>query len=317
MSDGVKALAPRKHLWSTLRDYLLITAGGILLALNLNLFLAPSNIAPGGVSGTAIIVNAFTDWPIGLTMLVLNVPLTVLGFRYLGGVRYLTRTLYAVLLYSLGVDLLAPWLPPGGITDDILLNALYGGVLAGLGTGLVYRGGGTTAGSGTLSRIVQIKTGIPISQVYLFIDGGVILVAGLVFGWEAALYALITLFVWGLAVDYVLEGPSVVRTAFIVTDAPKAVAQAVLVNLHLGVTAWPVEGMFTEKQHTILFCTVSRPHERALRRVVTEVDPQAFIVTGHGHQASGGMFGPSLSRPKEPGDRWAFLHRTFRGRQKQ
>lgn len=304
MSPGSTPLRSRRHLWSTAYDYALTTAGGLLLAVNLNLFLAPAKIAPGGVSGSAIIINEFTGWPIGLTMLVLNVPMIVLGFLYLGRFAFLARTLYAVLVYNLGVDLLAPWLPAAGITDDMLLNALYGGIVAGLGTGLVYRSGGTTAGTGTLSRVIQMKTGIPISQVYFLTDGGVILIAGLVFGWEAALYAMITLFVWGLAADYVLEGPSVVRMAFIVTDEPGAVAHALLDRLHLGVTTWPVEGAFTEHQHTILFCTVGRPRERALRAVVTEVDPHAFVVTGHGHQATGGMLGQTRRpgqdrRPRE------------------
>jgi uncharacterized membrane-anchored protein YitT (DUF2179 family) len=284
-------LPPWTRIRASLVDYALTTVGGLLLAVNLNLFLAPANIAPGGVSGSAIIINSFTGWPIGLTMLVLNIPMIVLGFVYLGRFGFLARTLYAVLVYNLGVDLLAPWLPSAGITDDMLLNAIYGGIVAGLGTGLVYRAGGTTAGTGTLSRVIQIKTGIPISQVYFLTDGGVILIAGLVFGWEAALYAMITLFVWGLAADYVLEGPSVVRMAFIVTDEPGAVAHALLERLHLGVTAWTAEGAFTERQHTILFCTVGRPGERALRRVVCEVDPHAFVVTGHGHQASGGVLG--------------------------
>jgi uncharacterized membrane-anchored protein YitT (DUF2179 family) len=171
-----------------------------------------------------------------------------------------------------------------------------------LGTGLVYRCGGTTAGTGTLSRVIQVKTGIPISQVYFLVDGGVIFIAGLVYGWEAALNAMVTLFVWGIAADYVQEGPSVVRMAFIVTDQPGAVARALLDRLHLGVTTWPVEGAFTEREHTILFCTVGRPHERALRSVVSEVDPQAFIVTGHGHQATGGMLGDlrRVSRGRHP-----------------
>jgi uncharacterized membrane-anchored protein YitT (DUF2179 family) len=277
-----------------LKDYLFIIAGGLLMAVNINLFLAPADIAPGGVSGSAIIINEFTGWPIGLTMLVLNIPLVILGFYYLGRFRFLARTLCAVLAYNLGTDLLAAsaWLPPGGLTNDLLLNALYGGVVGGLGTGLVYRGGGTTAGSGTLSRIVQVKTGIPISQIYLLVDGGVILIAGLVFGWEKGLYALITLFVWGLAADYVQEGPSVVRTSFVVTDRPEAVAGALLTRLQLGVTAWPAQGMFTGSSHTVLFCTVTRSYERDLRAAVIEVDPNAFIVIGHGHQASGGMFGP-------------------------
>jgi uncharacterized membrane-anchored protein YitT (DUF2179 family) len=274
-----------------LGDYALITAGALGLAVNINLFLAPNDLAPGGVSGIAIIINAFTGWPIGLTMLALNMPLMLLGFLTLGRFRFLSRTLYAVLVYSLSTDLLPRWLPAGGITDDLILNALFGGVLAGLSSGLVYRGGGTNAGTGVLGRVLQMKTGVPLSQIYLVVDGSVVFVAGLVFGWELALYALITLFVWGLATDFALEGPSVVRTALIVTDRPEAVASAILERLKLGVTAWPSEGMYTHTRHSVLFCTVSRPYERALRRVVAETDPDAFLVTGHGHQAQGGVFG--------------------------
>ena len=287
MIQHVRGLRPV----SVLYDFALLTAGAILAAVNVNLFLAPSNIAPGGVTGTAIILNELTGWPIGLTMLVLNVPLVALGFQSLGRFRFLVYTLYTVLLYSLGVDFLARWLPAGGITDEVLLNALYGGVVGGVATGLIYRGGGTAAGTGALARVLQMRTGIPISQIYLLTDGAVILVASLIFGWEAGLYALITVFLWGLAADFVLEGPSVVRMAFIVTDEPQKVSDAVFHNLGLGVTAWPAEGMFTEAEHAVLFCTVSRPHERALRKAVIEADPKAYLVIGHGHQASGGVLG--------------------------
>jgi uncharacterized membrane-anchored protein YitT (DUF2179 family) len=303
------------NLRSVLGNYVLLTAGALLLAVNLNLFLVPSKIAPGGVSGTAIIVNELTGWPIGLTMLALNIPLASLGFLYLGRFRFLGSVLYTTLLYSLGVDLLARWIPATGLTSDLLLNALYGGVLGGLATGLIYRGGGSPAGTSILGRVLQMRTGIPVSQLYLFTDGGVILVAALVFGWERALYALITVFVWGLAADYVLEGPSVVRTALIVTDTPEAVAQAILSQLRLGVTAWDAQGMYTRARHTILFCTVSRPHAHELKRVVTEVDPRAFLVLGHGHQAHGGMFGQPIPEPGDAGDRGSFLQRVFRRRQ--
>jgi uncharacterized membrane-anchored protein YitT (DUF2179 family) len=286
-------LLPRIDGRTLVQNWLLLTAGALALAVNINLFLVPARIAPGGVSGTAIIVNSFTGWPIGLTMLVLNIPLIGLGFHYLGRFRFLAASLYAVLIYSLGADLLVLWLPDAGITDDLLLSALYGGVVGGLGTGLVYRGGGSTAGTGILGRVFQMKSGIPVSQIYLLTDGAVILVAGLAFGWEMALYALITVFVWGLATDFVLEGPSVIRTGFIVTDRPQEVADRVFQELQLGMTAWPAQGMFTEAEHTVLFCTVSRPHERSLRRVVIQADPNAFLVIGHGHQAQGGMFGPA------------------------
>lgn len=288
--DKVMGRAQAVDWRKTIYTYVVLTLGGLILASNVVIFLQPSNLAPGGVSGAAIILNRLTGLPVGVTMLLLNVPLLMLGFRSLGRFKFLTKTLYVVLLYNLGADVLARFLPHG-VSQNIMLNAIFAGVVGGIGTGLVYRAGGTTASTGVISRILQLRTGIPISQIYFVTDGTIILAAGVVFGWEAALYALVTLFVWGIATDYVLEGPSVVRTAFIVTDRRAEVAAALLDKLQIGVTAWTGEGMFTEKKHSVLFCTVSRPFVDTLRAIVTETDPQAFIVIMHGHQATGGILG--------------------------
>ena len=295
------ASKPPSGLASALGEFLLVTAGAALLVVSVDVFLAPAQIAPGGVSGLAIILNDRLGWPIGLTMLVLNVPLLALGFNQLGRFRFLLRTAYVVLVYSLGIDLLARFVPAGGISDNVLLNALYGGVVGGIGTGLVYRGGGTVGGTGILGRVLQLRSGMPISQVYLITDGGVILLAGVFFGWELGLYALLALFVWGLATDDLLEGPSVVRTAFIVTDHGPAVAQAIVERLGVGVTTWPAEGQYTQAEHTVLFCTISRPDVDALRRAVTAADAEAFLVIGHGHQATGGVVRSRGTRNMPPG----------------
>lgn len=292
MIKKLKSLTNEIDWNSTLRGFFFLTIGSLISAANVNLFLAPAELAPGGVSGAAIILNKFTAWPIGLTMLAMNIPLIFVGFRYLGRFNFLFRTLYAVLLFSLGVDIMAPWLPAGGVTDNLILNALYGGVVGGIGTGLIYRGQGTSGGTGVLARVLQFKTGLPISQLYLFIDGGIVLAAGLAFGWDKALFAMVTLYVWGIAADQILEGPSVVRTAMIVTDHPKEVSEAVFQRLRLGITAWPAKGMFTEEEHTVLFFAVSRPNVNALTSVVLEVDGQAFIVIAHGHQTVGGINKP-------------------------
>lgn len=279
----------------TLATYAVLILGGLILASNVALFLAPSKIAPGGVSGAAIILNHYLNLPVGVMMLVMNVPLLALGFRNLGRFHFLTKTLVVVLIYNLGADVVANFLPHG-VSQNILLNAIFAGVVGGIGTGLVYRAGGTTASTGVISRILQLRTGIPISQVYFITDGVIILAAGLTFGWEAALYALVTLFIWGIATDYVLEGPSVIRTAFIVTDERERVANALLEKLQIGVTAWQGEGMFTEQKHSVLFCTVSRPFVDTLRQIVTTVDPNAFVVITHGHQATGGRIQGAKTR---------------------
>ena len=277
-----------------LTEYFLLTMGSAILAVNFDLFLAPFNIAPGGTSGAAIIIHEFTGWPKGLTMLILTLPMLVIGFFYLGRFRFLVRALYVTLVYSLGVDGLVMVLPPAGVTQDLLLNALYGGIVGGIGIGLIYRGGTSPAGTSVISRVIQMKTGIPNSQVYMLIDGGVILIAGLVFGWEIALYAFVTLFTWGFVADYVLEGPSVVRTVFIVTDFAEEVSQVLMDRLGVGVTAWAGKGMFSKTEHTTLFSTVSRSDVNLLKAIVNDADPKAFVVIAQGHQAKGGVLRKSV-----------------------
>jgi uncharacterized membrane-anchored protein YitT (DUF2179 family) len=289
---NLKFLVSEMGWHSNLRSFFFLTSGSLIAAVNLNVFLAPAELAPGGVSGAAIILNKFTGWPIGLMMLCMNLPLMFVGFKYLGRFNFLIRTLYVVLLYSLSVDILKPWLPAGGVTDNLMLNALYGGVIGGIGTGLIYRGQGTSGGTGVIGRVLQLKTGFPISQLYLLTDGFIVLIAGWAFGWDKALFALVTLYIWGFAADQILEGPSVVRTAMIVTDRPKEVTEAVFERLRLGITAWPAKGMFTEEEHTVLFFAVSRPNVDVLKSVVLGADRQAFIVIAHGHQTVGGINKP-------------------------
>lgn len=267
----------------------MINSGAFLLIASIDVFFVPSNISPGGgVTGSAIIINKFTEWPVGLLMLILNIPMLILGFLRLGRFNFLLRTLYTVLIYNLGVDFFASILPTG-ITEDLLLNALYGGILGGIGSGLIYRGRSTTAGLGIITRVLQLRTGIPISQVYVLTDGFVLLLFGQIFGWDRALYSLMALFVFGLATDYVLEGPSVIRTVFIVTKSPEAVSQGLLSRLGVGVTSWSAQGMYTKSELAILFCTVFRSDVNSLRDIVSRIDQDAFIVIGQGHQASGGV----------------------------
>ncbi len=281
------------------RSFLLLTLAAVIQAFNFRLFLAPSNIAPGGVSGTTLIIHHFTGWPEGRTILALSLPLLVLGFVYLGRWRFLISSFYVTFLYTMGVDFLATWLPAGGVTDERLLQAIFGGVVGGIAAGLALRGHGLFVGTTIISRVLQLRTGIPITQMFILIDGGIIAVMGAVFGWENALYSLIMLFIWGAATDYILEGPSVVRTAVIVTDAPEVVARTILERLGVGVTSWAGQGMFTNEQHTVLYCTISRPDVGRLRDAVLEMDRHAFVVIGQGHQASGGVLRMKTGRGTE------------------
>ncbi len=292
MKQKLMTFFDRQNLISTAWDYTLVTIGTLLIALGFNLFVRSTNIAPGGIMGLTLIINHFTGWSMGLVTLMLQIPMLVLGFYYLGRFHFLVSAWYVTLLYGFSLDIMYFYLPPEGLTDDFLLNALYGGVIAGVGSGLVYLGRSAFTGTGIIARVIQLKTGIPITQLYMMVDGAVIIFQGLLFGWEIALYAMLMLFIWGLATDYTLEGPSVIRTAFIITTRPEEISDALFERLGVGITGWGSEGMFTKAEKTTLFCTVYRPDINVLREIVAQVDPNAFVVIGQGHQARGGVLRP-------------------------
>lgn len=278
--------------WRTiLYTYALLTFAALLDAFAVSVFMARFDIAPSGVSGLAVILNHLDHrLPIGLLILLGNIPVQLLAFRLLGGWRIVARTIFYIVLYSLAIDLLKERFYQVDVGSNVLLNAMFGGILSGVAGGLILRAGGTQGGTSTLGRILQMRFGLPLSTTSLYTDTGVVLIAGLVFGWEGALYAIVAFVAAGMAGDYVLEGPSVIRTATIITDKPDDISNLVLDEMGRGVTAWQGKGMFTEQSHTVLFITVSRSQVNRLRQLVHNADPDAFVVIGHGHVAYGEGF---------------------------
>jgi uncharacterized membrane-anchored protein YitT (DUF2179 family) len=273
-----------------LRDYVLIFIGVLLQALSMVLFYIPGNLAAGGVSGIAQLIGNFTGWPIGTLYIALNVPLLALGWRYLGGRRFLARTVFAVLAYSVLMDVLTIVLPQNGLTSDSILNALYGGVIGGIGVGLVLRGQGTTGGTDILVRLLNIWRGIPYSQTYIATDVFVVFTAGLSFGWTLALYAVVAMYVGGIAAEFAAEGVRTTRTVMIITTNPQPVAERVLDELQRGVTMWQGVGMYSGQERQILFCAVSRAEVNPIKAIVHEADPQAFVMIGEAYEAFGEGF---------------------------
>ncbi len=276
--------------WQNVRDYAYLTVGALLLALSLDLFLVPAHLASGGVSGLAQIVNHYTGWPIGMMSLMFNIPLFVLGWRFLGGARFAARTAVTTVLFSVLVDGLVPFLPPHGLTTDPVLNVLYGGVIGGAGAGLIYRGRGTSGGTDILARILTRWRHIPVSQSYLFSDAMVMALAGVAFGWNQALYAIVTLYISGVVAEAVMEGSRVVRTALIITERPGEVAAGIVHNLGRGVTIMEGRGGYTGRRRTVLYCVVTRSEVAPLKAFVREADAKAFMVIGHAAEALGEGF---------------------------
>jgi len=281
-----------KFNFSTFKDFFFIFLGSTAQAIALRLFFIPADLASGGVSGIAQLINHFTDWQIGLMVFIGNLPLFVLGWKHLGGRKFASRTIFAIVTFSLLTDLLPyiPYLPQDGLTQDMVLNSLYGAVIAGFGYGLVYKGQGTSGGSDILARILNHQKGIPVTQSYLMTDAVVVLGAGFVFGWDKALYAIITLYVSGLVVDTTMDGSGTVRTAMIITSQPKTVANSIMELLERGVTTLQGTGEYTGEKREVVYVVVTRSEVQMLKSIVHETDPRAFMVVGAAHEVLGEGF---------------------------
>jgi len=231
-----------------------------------------------------------------MTVLLGNVPLFILGWQYLGGPRFAIRTILSIVTFSVFTDTLVFFLPMEGVTNDLVLNTLYGGLLLGVGLGIVYRGRGTSGGTDILGRILNRYAGITISQAYLITDSVVVLGAGFVFGWTKALYGLVLIYVSGLAAEIALQGTNIIRTAIIVTTKTEAIAQAIMEaimdDMERGVTILSGTGGYTGEPRAVIYCTVSRMEINRLKLLVHDLDTKAFMVIGKAQEALGEGFMP-------------------------
>jgi uncharacterized membrane-anchored protein YitT (DUF2179 family) len=277
------------------RDYLLMTIGAICIAVSVDLFLVPNNVVTGGVTGIAIILNDLFNTPIGLVILLINIPLLIAGFRYLGGFVFGVRTIYATVVLSFAIDLLAPYIQRTiSAPTDPLLYTLYGGVLDGIGVGLVFRAQGTTGGIDIVARFLRRWRGIQMGRSMLVINAIIFAAAAYLFSLDKLLYALLVAFISARAVDLVLEGAtSYVRQAIIITARPATIRAAILHNLERGVTELHGRGGYTDTARTILLSVVMQSEVSLLKAIVREQDPDAFVVFSNVNEVVGEGFQPA------------------------
>ncbi len=277
----------------TSRDVLstvILIAGCALTALAISIFLVPNRIAAGGITGLATVIHYWIGWPVGLVALALNVPLFLIGFRLIGS-GFGLRSLMATIFLSLFIDLFASISP---ITDDLLLSALAGGAIMGVGLGLVFRQDSTTGGTDLAARIIHNSVPfISIAQVLLLIDILVVLTAAVVFrSYELALYAVVTLVVTTKVIDSVIVGINFTKAAHIISQESDKVAKSLLTELDRGVTGLEGRGLYTGNRKEVLICVLKSRQVPRLKRIVKDIDPDAFVyitdareVFGEGFQA--------------------------------
>ena len=269
-----------------MKNVLLILVGLIFCALGFNLFLIPNNIAAGGFTGIAQLINSVTGFPVGTVALVLNVPLFLVSMKSLG-LRFGVRSLIATIGFSLMLDNLH--VPV--ITHDLWLSTVYGGLVSGLGFGLILRGSATTGGTDMLASLIhRLIPSIRVSVGMFIIDGLVILASAFVYDTAAAMYALICILISNVVIDFVLEGPNSSHSFFIISDKSDEIAARIMQELDRGVTGLEGMGMYSHQHKRVLLCVVSRMETVTLRRIVFSVDSNAFVISARAHDTYGEGF---------------------------
>ena len=269
-----------------LKDYALIVLGTFLAALSLPLFFLPYDIAPGGISGISTVLASVLPLSVGLISFVLNVPLFLIGWRTVGW-RFAVRSFIAMSLMSLFIDLV----PVRDVSGNVMLASVFGGVLLGVGLGLVVRAGATTGGTDMAAKMIHSRVAfLPIAAILFLIDGLVVAVAALAFGLQAALWALIALFVSSQAMDSVIKGFNTAMQFMIISRDAEEIVRRIHTEIDRGCTRLMAEGTYSRLPVGTLLCVVSRTEAPRLKKLVAEVDPQAFVTVCNVHEVLGEGF---------------------------
>ena len=273
----------RKEVWGA---YAHIILGCVIGGAAYPLFLTPNNIAPGGLTGVAIVLNYLLKWPVGVISLLLNIPLFIIGYRAMGKL-FAFRSFFATVLFSLMIDLL----PLRPMTMEPILGTVFGGVVLGIGLGLILRGGATTGGTDMIARMVHRRFQFISTGVFLFVfDFLVVICAGFVIGATQALYATITIFLTSKLMDMVMMGFGSNKACLIISDSRDRIRQRILTEMNRGVTELLARGGYTGVEKPTLLCVISQQEIMALKNIVREEDEKAFMIIMEAHEAIGDGF---------------------------
>ena len=267
-----------KKISNTLKNYGLITIGCFLYAAGVSLFLEPSHLASGGVSGIAIILNDVIDFiPVGMWVIIFNVPIMIAGVWKLGA-KILLPTFYALTVSSGMMTLLEIYCPP--LTQNPMLACIGGAVLVAAGVGLVFRGGATTAGTDIIVKLLRLKfRHISTGAIFLFTDGLVCLASGIVFkDLDNALYAAIAVFIQMFVLNMVLYGSDEARMVYIISERDEIIAKRLLEEIDAGATYLNGNGAYTGKDRKVLMCALRMRAVPQAREIIRQEDSDAFVI---------------------------------------
>lgn len=281
----------------------MIISGCIITAISIDVFLVPFRIAPGGFAGLSTVIYYLIGQkiPVGVLMLMMNIPLFAIGYKYIGK-SFLFRTIFGTALLSIVTDLLKPftdifvgkYLVPSGteLSPDILLYSVFGGALMGIGIGLVFKSGATTGGTDLVAKIINhFAPSLTLGQMLLLVDMIIIIFASVVFkSFLLGLYAVVSIFITTKIMDSIIEGINFAKSIYIISDKSDIIAGHILEELDRGVTSLNGVGMYTGEDKRVLFCVVQKGQLPQLKRIVRSIDDKAFMILTDAREVLGEGF---------------------------
>ena len=247
--------------------------GSILAAMGLEIFLIPNNIIDGGITGISIMASHLTNIQLGVFIVMLNLPFVIIGYKQMGK-TFAISTIFSLICFSIGVTLLHP-VP--GVTQDILLATIFGGIILGVGVGLIIRNGGSLDGTEIVAILLEKRSAFSIGEIVMFINFFILGASGFLFGWDRAMYSLIAYYIAFKTIDITVEGLEESKAVIIVSDKNSDISKAIMDRLGRGITLLDGKGAYSGAETEVIYVVISRLEISKLKNIVNGFDEDALI----------------------------------------
>lgn len=286
-------LTKKELFLSILTKMFFLTVGPFVAAFALEIFLVPNNIIDGGIVGISIILSYLTKINLGLLIFIINIPFFFLAFNKIGK-KFVLQTFYAIGMLSLALNLFTSHEHP--VTHDLLLSTVFGGIILGTGVGLVLKNEGSLDGTEIMSLVLSKKFGFSVGEWIMLFNIFIYGAAGIVFGWNKAMYAVLTYFIAFRVIDVVLEGLNSAKSIEVISEKATEIGDELLEKLDIGVTYLKGIGAYSGTEKTLIYCVVSRLELARMKEIIKRIDPNAFISIVDVHEAYGGRTRGSIDK---------------------
>ncbi|MBQ8458964.1 YitT family protein [bacterium] len=268
-----------------IRNIFVITLGAAIAGFALEAFLVPNSVIDGGIIGISMIISHVTNFNLGWLILILNTPFIILAFRKMGW-KFVFQTAYANVILALAVNFFHQY----KVTEDIMLVTVFGGIILGTGVGLILKNEASLDGTEILSLLISKKFGMSVGEFIMGLNVFIYLVAGKVFGWESAMYSILTYFVASKVIDVVMEGLNSSKSVRIISDDAGAIGNALIDKLDISITYLKGIGGYSGQDKDLIYCVLTRLEMPKMLEIVKEIDPKAFVSVVDVHETYGGRF---------------------------